>query len=508
VIRRAAIAVAVLALLPLAGCGGSGDSGSDELASLAPADVPAFMEFVVRPEGAQRDAIESLSSRVGGIDDLGGAIVQQLDAQFAESGANVTYEDDIAPWLGERAGFFSQSLHSEAFAVMVETSDPDAAQGFLETVTESFDGTKEATYDGVRYFEAAGEDATFASGIVDGFLVSGTLDSFKAAVDAVDGSSLADSSVFEDGTSTLPEDNVALGYADGAQAAEEITGTPINPIEATVLKTALQTLADGPVTFAVSATPDSASVDISLPTGVAAQLDGGDLVGRVPANAWFAIGVKDLGQVLDKSLQAANSLQLPSVEDELKQLTGVDPNDVAAWLEDGYAYVAGTSQRTIEIAAVGNSSDPDASSEAIDAFHKRFQQDADAKLGPPRLQDADTGFSASAPESPQAIDVAQVGDRVVAALGPGQPGETALDPEHPLADDPAFRSGEDGLGSDFTPLAFARLAPFFVVAEQGGSASDPDYLAAKPYLQKLDYLILGTAANGDRSTARFVVGVK
>jgi hypothetical protein len=52
------------------------------------------------------------------------------------------------------------------------------------------------------------------------------------------------------------------------------------------------------------------------------------------------------------------------------------------------------------------------------------------------------------------------------------------------------------------------LAPFFVVAEKGGQATDPDYLAAKPYLQKLDYLMLGTSTDGDRTTARFVVGVK
>jgi hypothetical protein len=59
-----------------------------------------------------------------------------------------------------------------------------------------------------------------------------------------------------------------------------------------------------------------------------------------------------------------------------------------------------------------------------------------------------------------------------------------------------------------SPLAFVSLAPFFVVAEKGGSAGDPDYVAAKPYLQKLDYLMVGTSKDGDRSTARFVVGAK
>jgi hypothetical protein len=216
----------------------------------------------------------------------------------------------------------------------------------------------------------------------------------------------------------------------------------------------------------------------------------------------------DVGGILGNVLSAADTLHISSVTDRLKQLTGVDPHEVVSWMQDGYGFVAGTSEKTIAIGGVVKSSDTDASAKAVDALHKRFQQDADAKLAPPRVKGADTGFSATAPESPQAIDVAQVGDEVVAALGPGQPGEEALHPQHPLADDPTFQAGEDGFGSEFSPLAFVRLAPFFVVAEKGGSASDSDYIAAKPYLQKLDYLMVGTSGDGDRSTVRFVVGVK
>src|SRR5947207_2038031 len=58
VIRRAAIVLAALVtVLLLAGCGG-GSGSNDELASLAPANAPVYVESVVRPEGAQRDAID------------------------------------------------------------------------------------------------------------------------------------------------------------------------------------------------------------------------------------------------------------------------------------------------------------------------------------------------------------------------------------------------------------------------------------------------------------------
>jgi hypothetical protein len=506
VIRRAAIALAACAALLVAGCGGGGGS-SDQLASLAPADAPVYLESVIRPEGEQSDAINSLASRVGGIDDPGVRIVEQLDATLAQSGEDVTYEGDIAPWLGDRAGIFFQSFASDPpFAVVFETTDSGAAQDFLEQVTGSFHGIERPSYNGVQYFEGAGEDGPFAAGVVDGFLVFGSLDAFKAAVDASDGSSLADSSNFEDGVSAVSADNLGLGYVDSSQAIQAITAT-MDPLEAQALKPLLATLGSGPVTFSVSATSDEASVDVSLPSG-AAQLAGGDLAGRAPADAWFAIGVPGVGEALQNALDAVPSIPgVGSIEDQLKEETGVDPQDVVSWMQGGYGFVSGTSEKTIAVGGVVESSDQQASADAIAKLRKRFQADVDAKLGPPP-QGADEGFSATAPESPQGIEVGQFGDHVVGALGPGQPAENALHPDSPLADDPSFQAGEDALGSGFSPLAFVSLAPFFVVAEKGGQASDPDYLAAKPYLQKLDYLIMGTSSDGDRTTLRFVVGVE
>ncbi|HKH13291.1 MAG TPA: DUF3352 domain-containing protein [Solirubrobacterales bacterium] len=504
-IRRAAIGLVACAAILVTGCGGGGDDGSDELASLAPADAPVYLESVVRPEGEQSDAINSLASRIGGIDDPGTAIVQQLDAELSQ--ANATYEDDVAPWLGERAAVFFESFDGDPppFAAIFETTDTGAAQDFVEKVVGANPGSKQDSYNGVDYLQDP--EGTNAAGVVGDFLVYGTLDGFKAAVDASGGSSLADSSNFEDGVSALPTDNLALGYADGAQAAEQITGVPVDPLEATALKAAIQTLATGPITFALSATPDTASVDISLPAGVAGQLGESNLVARGPADAWFAVGVQNLGTVLGNAVDAANSLQLPSVEDQIKQATGLDPQDIISWMGQGYGFVSGTSEKTIAIGGVVQSSDQGASSGAIATLRKRFQADVDAELGPPP-QGADEGFSASAPEAPSAIQVGQFGDQVVAALGPGQPAADALHPKSTLADDPAFQAGLDAMGADFSPLAFVSLAPFFVVAEKGGQANDPDYLAAKPYLQKLDYLILGTSGDDDRTTARFVVGVE
>jgi hypothetical protein len=511
VIRRAVIALVACAALLAAGCGGGGGGANDDLASLAPADSSLYLESVIRPEGGQKDAIESLASRVGGIQDPGAAIVGRLNAALAQSGADVSYEKDVAPWLGERAAIFFRSLQGSPppFAAVIETTDSGAAQAFLEKVTAQDQALQQATYNGVKYFEATGGGGGVAFGLVGDFLVFGTLDQFKAAVDASSGSSLADSSDFQDATATVPSDNLALGYVDSSKAIGAISST-MNPLEAAALKPILTTLSSGPAGFSISARPDEASLDVSLPSGALPALSGGDLVGKAPADAWFAMGAQHLGTTLSDALDTLTKT-VPGVGvlgSQIQREAGVDPREALSWMGDGYGFVAGTSKSTIDIGAVVQTSDRQASSKDIDALRKKFQADADAKLGPPSLQGADAGFSATAPESPQAIEVDQVGDQIVAALGPGQPAENALHPEHDLADDQSFVAGQGALGADFEPLAFVSLPEFFVVAQKGGQANDPQYLAAKPYLEKLDYLMIGSRTDAGRTTMRFAVGVR
>jgi len=509
--RRAGIVLVACAALLVAGCGGGGGGANDDLASLAPQDASLYLESVIRPEGGQKDAIEGLASRVGGIQDPGGAILSRLNAVLAQTGPSVTYENDIQPWLGERAAIFFQSFQGSPppFAAIIETTDSGAAQAFLEKLAAAGNGITPATYNGVRYFQTSDEAGSIAFGVVGDFLVFGTLDQFKAAVDASNGSSLADSSDFQDATSTVPSDNLGLGYVDSAKAIDAISST-MSPLEAAALRPLLGSLASGPVGFSVSARPDEASFNVSLPPGALPPLEGGDMVGKAPANAWFAIGAENLGTTLADELDTVTKA-IPGaglLESEIQRESGVSLNEALSWMQNGYAFVSGTSKDSLNLAAVIQSSDTQASSKDIEAARKKFQADADAKLGPPTLQGADAGFSATAPESPQAIEVDQVGNQVIAALGPGQPAQNALNPEHELADDPSFIAGQGALGADFEPLAFVSLAPFFVVAEKGGQATDPQYLAAKPYLQKLDYLAIGSRTDAGRTTMRFAVGVR
>ena len=400
---------------------------------------------MIRPEGEPegRDRVAGVSGSEA-IEDPGGAIPAGSNAVLAQTGSDISYEKNIEPWLGQRAAIFFQSFQGSPppFAAAVETTDSGAAQAFLEKVTAPDQAIKSATYNGVNYFTVPGETTSVALGVVDDFLVFGTLDQFKAAVDASNGSSLADSSNFQDATATVPSDNLGLGYVDSVKAIGAISST-MSPLEAVALRPLLATLGSGPAGFSVSARPDEASLDVSLPSDALPPLAGGDLVGKAPADAWFAMGAENLGATLNDALDTVTKA-IPGaglIEGEIQRQSGVDPREALSWMQNGYAFVSGTTKDTIDLGAVIQSSDTQASSKDIEALRKKFQADADAKLGPPTVQGADGGFSATAPESPQAIEVDQVGNQVVAALGPGQPAENALHPDHILADDPIVRRG-------------------------------------------------------------------
>ena len=124
----------VAVLLVLASCGGDGGDGPSapvgpDPATLAPADAPLFAEGVVRPEGDQKEAIDSALSKLLATDDPGTFVVEQLDKALAGSDAGVTYQDDIEPWLGEQAGFFLETFTEDAdgAAVVATTAAPSAS---------------------------------------------------------------------------------------------------------------------------------------------------------------------------------------------------------------------------------------------------------------------------------------------------------------------------------------------------------------------------------------------
>src|SRR3712207_3353733 len=92
----------IAVVVALAGCGGSEEptgstSGADPSAAV-PAGAVVYFEAVVRPEGEQGDNVNALLDRFLGDRELS----DLLDEELSED--DLSYENDIKPWLGSRAG--------------------------------------------------------------------------------------------------------------------------------------------------------------------------------------------------------------------------------------------------------------------------------------------------------------------------------------------------------------------------------------------------------------------
>ena len=93
------------------------------VASLVPPDAPLYLEVALFPDDDRTEAIASLTDRIAGISDPEGQLASLLDAEFAGAGLDVTYTEDIEPWLGDSAAAFVRSFEpSDVAAGMVDAA--------------------------------------------------------------------------------------------------------------------------------------------------------------------------------------------------------------------------------------------------------------------------------------------------------------------------------------------------------------------------------------------------
>ena len=514
---RAVIAAAgasTLAAAALAGCGeGDADGG---LASLVPPDTPFYLEAAIRPEGDRADAIASLSESVAGIDDPGDRIVTVLDQELGQVG--LSFADDIDPWLGENAALFARSLEPSAFAggmpdaaALLEVTDRAAAEAFLEeAVAAEAPGLEERTYEDTSYFVDGDENA--AVGLVGDTLVGGTEPALKAAVDASEGESLAGSEDFSEHAGGLDEENLAEMWLDlgtAIDAAAEADGSQVDAARAT-----FGSLLDEPMVMELSATDETATLDSSAagPTGWAGDTD---LLAELPAEAWLGLAVTDAGETVQETVDAIRplgsqlgepSLDPDAIGAEVEERTGLDlEEDVLGWVGDLRAYVAGTPSASFSTGTVLDTTDPDASADAIGAAAEAVERVAGRPVAATRLDDAEAGFSMRSALGP-GLEVAQRDDQVVGVLG-ALDAEDVLEPDEALGDAELFEAASDALGDDHQAVTYLGMQDALAVAEAGDTDGSPDYDALEPYTAALSYLIVGTATDDERELTRVVLGI-
>ena len=526
---RLALPVAILAIALFAAACGSDDepeSGPDPIA-MVPADAPFYMEMVVRPEGELKDNLESAVGKLTGEDDPGAQIIDGLNSSLAED-TDLNYEDDIKPWLGSRAGVFVSGFQFDTeqpdAALVVATTDSDAAQGFVDsTLEESGDTTSDETYEGVSY-KLDSEDGT-AIGVDNDFLIVGTEQAFKAAVDAGSGDSLADNGDATAALDEAPDDSVFSMYADGAAITDLIKSSPdLSAQESKQLDEAFAQIPDGPVEAWGTVTDSSFSVEGSAPTPDDAPA-ATDLITTFPADSWFATASTDVGEQIttqlqqfqkgfEASLKQAKSQLPPGVDasqfdpfNQIEKKTGINLEKDLGWIGDAGAFFEGTSVLGVGAGVVAESNDDKAATAALDKLQASLEKNRSlrrqAEIAPNSKGD---GFTVSAP--PFTAEFAVRDGKAVMAAG-SENVDSVLDPDETLADSDRFSAATGNLADGATPTFFLDMPSLLALIEsQQGATDDPDYAQAAPYLHAIDYMVAGTGTSGDRTVGSFVLGVK
>jgi hypothetical protein len=506
--RRFSLSLLAVAGLALGSCGEDDqpDVGPDP-ATLAPADSPFYMEMVLRPEGDQREAAEEALSKLLDTDDPGGFITAALDEEFAEESdtdIDFTYEEDVEPWLGERAGLFVDSASEDAeAAVAVATTDPAASQEAIDQAAQADDVEEhDASYEGVDY--RADEDGD-AFGIVGDFVVAGTEGAFQDAVDASRGQALAEVEAFESAVAAAPDDRVAFTYVDSPELVELATRAgELKPQQLAGLELYLGSALDSPISGWAQVESDRLSLVFSAEADQSPPEESPMLRG-FPADSWYVQGQADTGERLSEFIAAlgrSGGQALSRISARLERQLGLRFEDLE-WVGDTAAYVRGTSLLGFGGALVAETTDPQASARALDAIRTRLEKEPDLEV-----ESLPDGFSAALGGTPIQIHVVQREGDVVAGLGEVSI-EDAFSPEETLGDSETFNAAADLLGEGAAVGAYIDLETLFELIDNFAELEpDPDYDQARPYLENLDFLIAGTRQEGDRDIFSVVLGLR
>ena len=519
-LRPLSIAIALLAALVLAACGDE-ESGSSAIdigdgpATLVPADAPIYGEAVVKPEGDLESNVESALSKLLGVDDPGAMITDAIDSKLSAEDAGVTW-DEVDAWLGSRVGGFITDFSSESGegAAVIEVTDPEAAQATLDKLESSGDSgdLSEAEYEGITYKRDASDGGAY--GFVEDFLVLGTEQGFKDAVDASAGESLADDEAAAEALESTSEGSLFSAIVDAGGVVDQLVESgQIREQDLGPYKEQLDKVGDEPVVIAGGAEEDAFFFESSAPATEEAMVT--DILASLPSDAWFAFGVADLGKVLqlsvDSFVQGFNSttadlppsVELPDVPKEIEKQTGIDIERDLAWIGDVGGFVQGTSIFGLGGGLVIETDDEEAARAALDDLAQTLSRERSIDL-----RETPEGFEIQVQGAPVGAEVALRDGKVVLAAA-GATVDDVLSPSETLDSNERFGTASEALGEDLTPLFFVDVPTIFELVDSTGQApTDPEYQVAKPYLDAIDYIVAGGSSDGDRVISRFVLGVR
>lgn len=511
------VLLAALAALLVAGCGGGSDEGGSgtDPAGVAPPQAPLFIDFTVRPEGEAQQNLDALAKEIAGIDNLGDLIVEELENSADEDGEEFDFEKEVEPWLGERGGLFLREYEGEDFegyGAAIQATDEGEARDFVDKQVENDqdEDFTDGSYQGVD-FKVQEDETTI--GVFDGLVVFAEDESiFKEMVDASNGENLGGEAAYTDAVADVPDTSAANVFVDIGALIEEAGGEIDDETQLF-----LDTVGIEPdeATAVASLVPGSGQVEIDLSTNVSGDNppsgDASELLGSLPATSVAAFASAEFGDRFNEAIDRFDKEGIPGqvpphqLKKTLKQ-AGVDLEQIATSIGDVGAYVTGNSERSLGGALVLESDSSEQAQNTVANLGLFLR--STGTPGITKISDGATGFSIRSAElGRQPVVVVAKDSRIAIGYGLAPTLSSFQESNKTLADAPSYKEALDALGD--TPIAMyvdgpsaLNLASALVPAEEEG------FEEAKPYLQKIAYLALGSEASGDLATAKLIVGFK
>ena len=402
--KRLLPATAALALA-LVGCGDDGSDAASGPASVIPADMPMYLEATIRPEDDQAENLDAFLAElgelplIGSVADPGDLLVNQLESEAESAGVDFSYEEDVEPWLGAKAGIgISESEGETRFVAAIETTDEDAARESIEgLLSEDSVPYEEGEYEGAGYLESP--DGSFRVGVFSGHVVLAPAADFEAAVDASAGESLGASDKLAESFDGL-EDGLASFYFDIGGFAEV---APEDAAEIEEAQAVFPEIFDGAIAITAGlSAEDQVYLDSSTPLFEGQpEVGASPLLASAAGDALGAFAIEDIGSfgppvvdLFERAQEAGAELEdFPSegIEAAFEDETGVAFDDAAAAIGDLSLAVRGDIPDGLEVIGEIEATDPEAAAALIEAIEKEADQEGSAKIGPP-VGGSDVGF--------------------------------------------------------------------------------------------------------------------
>lgn len=509
-----AIVAALAAALAVAGCGGSSSGGGGgEPASLAPEGALVYIEANLAPEAKVSEEVNELTSTVFGIDNVGEFAAEEIEKLATEDDEKIDFEEEVEPWLGEKAGLFLKEVHGDSEFIgggfAIETSNSGEAEEFLETLAEQGDEKpEEGEFEGDRYWVQPEDESVV--GVIGEYLAYGeTKAYFEEMVESSEsGENLGESEKFQKAMEAAPEDGVGRVYVDlggsiqnvDAETKEGFALLQIEPQHSTLVGTII---------------PGSEQVEFDVTTNIGkGAVQGGDaskLLESLPATAVLGFATPDFGKSLAEGIHGFSETGVPGqfgpgeLEAALEEI-GINLESLGENLGDAGGFVEGTGIGNIGGAMVIETKNGAEAKQLIAGIGLVLQ--ATGTEGVTATNGEITGFSVRSPKlGSKPLIFGSAGEKIVIAYGPKAAARALKSSTKTLGTTADFEAAKSTLGS--TPISvFIDGRPGLELLEEALPTEEAEKLAtARPYLEKISYVAVGSEKKGPTTTAKVIVAL-